>query len=85
VAISINQNAAPSFQGASTVYGNVSTMRTAHRSLILMSQVFGTDPNGRVGGLRLNEITPSASLAFGMTNAYNTGWMVGDIRRSLAV
>jgi hypothetical protein len=83
VAVSISQNVAPGFQGGSAYYGNVSAVRMAHRGLVLMAQVLGADPSARVSGLRLNESNPNASLAFGITNTYNTGWTVGDIRRTL--
>jgi hypothetical protein len=74
------QGSAPMFVGDPSRFSTVQVSRFGTRGQWLVNQppVTATD---RVGGLRLNETNPAASLAFGIEGYGNSGWMVGDIRR----
>jgi hypothetical protein len=62
-----------------TGFGASQAIKMSGRSMIAKAST----AQARVSMMRLNESTPAASITASITDTFNTGWMVGDIRRAV--
>lgn len=78
----IAQGAAPGMQGDGARWTTATMQLLANRGLWLVPQPSLNGNGPRVGGMRLNESTPAASLCFAVGPDYGIGYWPGDVRRA---